>query len=89
MSYYTQRSYTSIWHRATAPRMLIVIIQPKKVGAGLQGAGLGNSEAPTLPGNRLALGSAVHRCPPCCSPCSSSSPSLPCLPASRVRQTWI
>lgn len=80
MSYYMQRSYTSTWHRATAPRMWIVNLQPKKVGAGLQGAGMGNSEAPTLQGKSLALGSAVHRCPLCCGPCSSLSPSLPCLP---------
>lgn len=63
MSYYTQSSYTSTWHRAADPRTFVMIIQPKQVGAEIPGAWMGSSETPALPGNGLAWalqGTGLH-----------------------------
>lgn len=60
MSYYMQSSYTSTWHRAISLCIFIMIIQQKQVGDGVQGAWVGSSEAPTLQGNSLVLGSPVQ-----------------------------
>lgn len=53
MSYYMQSSSASTWHRATAPRMFITIIQLKPVGAGIPGAWVRGPKAPILQENGL------------------------------------
>lgn len=80
MSYYMQSSYTSTWHRTISLCILIMIIQQKQVGHGVQGAWVGSSEAPTLQGNSLVLGSPVQTSAVLW--CLQQLPSLPVLPDS-------
>lgn len=86
MSYYMQSSSASTWHRAAAPRMFIMIIQPKQVGAGIPGAWVRGSKAPILQENGLAglYGAQVSAVLWPLWPLPSSPPLLT---ASRVRQT--
>lgn len=78
MNYYRQSTYTRAWHRTTALCMFIRIIQPRQVGAVIQGPRVGSSEAPTCQGHRLALGWTVYGSLLCYSP--SAGPLPPCHP---------
>lgn len=92
MSYSMPSSHTRAWHRAMALQSDVYYDYSAEAG-GREGAGtrglVGSSKAPTLPGNSLAPNCTAHRSLLCWGPHSSCPPSLPCLTASRVRQTWV